>query len=163
MTELEGAILGLLRDGRDTTPYAVRRQFQISPSAEWSGSAGAVYPAIRRLEAAGLIVGRAQKDGRGTKRYALTETGRAAHDGWLCDVKRASGPGMDPFRTRAGQWFFLSPRRRHALMKALAEATASRLTELERHTKAQDESDRIMQQLHVLQLRSRLVWLKGQQ
>ena len=40
LTELEGAIFGLLGRGRSRTGYHFRQEFLTSPSAEWSGSAG---------------------------------------------------------------------------------------------------------------------------
>ena len=46
MTELEGAILGVIRLDPSCTAYRVRQVFLASRSDEWSGSAGAVYPAI---------------------------------------------------------------------------------------------------------------------
>jgi len=162
MTELEGAILGLLRAGKEVTRYAVRRQFEISRSAEWSGSAGAIYPAIQRLQAAGLVGARKQKDGRGTQTYALTKKGLAAHDEWLCDVLRAAGPGMDPFRTRAALWAFLPPARRRALMKDLQRQIGD-LRDAYRHDlNGLDPLDEITQELVLLQLETRLEWLKRQ-
>ena len=161
MTELEGAILGVLRDGRAVTPYAVRRQFQISISAEWSGSAGAVYPAIRRMEKAQLVSAKAQKDGRGTKFYALTAKGRRAHNAWLCDVKRAAGPGLDPFRIRATMWFFLPAKKRAALMRALARQTARLHKQMSVRLASSDEIEAVPRDLHLRLLKMRLEWLKA--
>lgn len=161
MTELEGAILGLVRAGQDVTRYAIRRQFEISRSAEWSGSAGAIYPAIQRLQTGGLVAAQKQKDGRGTKTYALTKKGLAAHDEWLCDVSRAGGPGMDPFRTRAALWGFLPPARRRALHAALQD-TLRALRDSYKAKNDLDPLDQITQELLLLQLDARLKWLKGQ-
>jgi DNA-binding PadR family transcriptional regulator len=161
MTELEGAILGVLREGRDVTPYAVRRQFQQSLSAEWSGSAGSIYPAIRRLEREGLITAVVQKkDGRGTKIYSLTKKGTITHDDWLCDVARAAGPGMDPFRTRASMWAFLPAARRRTLMKELHQEI---LTRRQRSLRDLEPDDPVARELLLLQLAMRLQWLKKQE
>ena len=49
VTELEGAILSEIQHRGNHTAFQVRRAFQTSPSIEWSGSAGAIYPAIKHL------------------------------------------------------------------------------------------------------------------
>lgn len=160
MTELEGAILGVLREGQNATPYAVRRIFQQSISAEWSGSAGAIYPAMRRLEAAGLIAAGKKSDGRGKKLYLLTKKGLAAHDDWLCDAARASGPGMDPFRTRAQLWTFLPAPRRSALLKTLHAEISERRAACMKEMAGLDAADRVARRLVVMLLDARLKWLK---
>jgi DNA-binding PadR family transcriptional regulator len=58
--------MGVLRRAPGSTAYAVRQVFHASASADWSGSAGAVYPAIERLKTAKLLTPRKEKDGRGT-------------------------------------------------------------------------------------------------
>jgi DNA-binding PadR family transcriptional regulator len=161
LTELEGAILGVLRRSRGLSAYAVRQVFLVSLSAEWSGSAGAVYPAIARMKTARLIAGRAQKDARGTVTYALTAAGIAAHDAWLCDVERAAGPGSDPFRTRAALWRELALAKRRALMKALRAEIERRRDALTAKT-ADDSGDAITDELLLAQLELRLRWLGAQ-
>ena len=55
LTDLEQAALGVVwRDG-PCTPYQVRKQFLDSPTPSWSGSAGTIYPLMRRLEDMGLV------------------------------------------------------------------------------------------------------------
>ena len=53
LSELEAVVLGLVWSDGPCTAYAVRRTVQASLSAQWSGSAGAVYPAVARLEGPG--------------------------------------------------------------------------------------------------------------
>jgi DNA-binding PadR family transcriptional regulator len=161
VTELEGAILGVLRRSPGMTAYAVRQAFLGSASEEWSGSAGAVYPAIERMRKGGLLRARALADARGGKAYALSPAGVSALDDWLCDVARASGPGTDPFRTRAGLWPMLPARKRRALMHALAAEIADRRRRLSK-TVQPDQGDRIMQELHIELLALRLRWLAAQ-
>ena len=160
LTELEGAILGVLRRAEGMTAYAVRQVFLTSLSAEWSGSAGAVYPAIARLTAAKLLAAHAKGDGRGTTSLVLTATGRAAHDRWLCDVERAVGPGTDPFRTRAGLWMELTPTRRRSLMKALQKEIARQRGALKSEPLLPGEADAITRELHLALLEMRLRWLE---
>lgn len=125
LTEFEGAILGVLSSGKMPTAYRVRQVFRASPSVEWSGSAGAVYPAIKRMKAAGFLKERAVHDGRGTKTCELTTKGKALHRRWLLDVDRAIGPGMDPFRTRAGLWSGLAPKERGQFAQKLKKEIVS--------------------------------------
>ena len=162
MTELEGAILGVLRREPGLSAYAVRRVFQMSVSAEWSGSAGAVYPALARLKTARLIAGRAQDDGRGTVTFTLTPAGLAAHDTWLCDVERAAGPGSDPFRTRAALWLELPAGKRRALMQALKKEIEVRRDALAAALSSRDMGDRLTDEILIAQMELKLRWLKTQ-
>ena len=46
LTELEGAVLTEIALRGNDTAYKVRRAFQLSPSVQWRGSAGAVSPTL---------------------------------------------------------------------------------------------------------------------
>src|SRR5215472_782767 len=94
VTELEGAALAVIYRLGACTPYRVRLDFQSSRSSEWSGSAGAVYPALRRLDAAGLLRAGQGARRRGSVLYTLSPAGRRALAGWLRDTERASGSGL---------------------------------------------------------------------
>jgi len=101
LTELEGAALGIVLRAGACTPYAVRRAFGGSPSRFWSGSAGAVYPLVRRLERRRLFAARAdRRDGRARRLLSVTPAGRRAFEAWLLDADRAADLGFDPLRTR---------------------------------------------------------------
>lgn len=162
LTELEGAILGVLRQKPGLTPYAVRQVFFASRSAEWSGSAGAVYPAIARMAAQGLITPRDGKDRRGTKAYALNAAGRRAHDTWLSDVERATGIGIDPFRTRAGLWGFLPAQERWALLGTLERTTQAQRKTIADGLPALEAADAAIDRLLLALLDARLIWLRAQ-
>src|SRR6185436_15686794 len=85
------------------TPYAVRRSFQLSPSSHWSGSAGAVYPALARLEERGLVRSEhAPRGGRQAWRYAITARGNARFRAWLEPpfAPEVISVPPDPLRTR---------------------------------------------------------------
>lgn len=159
LTELEGAILCVIRSTPGTTAYRVRQTFLVSRSAEWSGSAGAVYPAIARLEAVGLLSASAETDKRGTRTFRLTGAGKAAHERWLCDERRTLSPGLDPFRTRAGFWSALPPQRQRKLMQRLQRAIRSLRAELVREQRSTPGGDRIMLDLHIELQDLRLRWL----
>ena len=76
LTELEGAVLTEIGHRGNYTAFRVRRAFELSGSANWRGSAGAVYAAIKRLAGRGLIETRPIDSKRGGNLLALT--GRAS-------------------------------------------------------------------------------------
>lgn len=160
LTELEGTILGVVRRGGPMTAYAVRSVFLSSVSAEWSGSAGAVYPAITRLVRAGFLKESAVHDGRRSKTYALTRSGIAANDSWICDIGRAAGAGQDPFRIRAALWSLLPASRRGAMAKALIEEMKKRQTAVTAGLQNRGDPDAIMDQLYCMLLEQRIGWIK---
>lgn len=101
LTELEGAALAIIKRRGPCTAYVVKEAFRTSPSEFWSGSAGAVYPLMKRLEARKLISSKADKsDGRARREFSVTRPGDAALTEWLTDAARASSLGFDPLRTR---------------------------------------------------------------
>lgn len=113
-TELEGAVLGLVwRDGPQT-PYAIRSQFLRSRSSHFSGSAGAIYPVVRRLTAAKLLRATdAARGRRGGRRYLLTAAGKAALRAWMTETEAwMASVEFDPIRSRVHFLGALSVRRR---------------------------------------------------
>lgn len=129
MTELEGCTLGLIWETGTSTIYAVRKVFENSPNPYWSGSAGAIYPLVRRLEDRDLV--RAREDYTGQRRrvlYELTAKGLRSFRRWL-------GP-------RAPDWSVTIPvdplRSRIRFLGALKPSDrAEFLANAERHLKAQ--------------------------
>src|ERR1700739_3465834 len=115
LTELEGAILAEIHNGGHETAFQVRRAFAQSLSLEWKGSAGAVYPAVKRLRERRFIAASAARDGRGARPLRLTDAGKGALVEWACDAKLATSVGLDPFRLRAGVWTSLDGKRRKRL------------------------------------------------
>jgi DNA-binding PadR family transcriptional regulator len=101
LTELEGAALAVVvRDG-PCTSYAVKELFRASPSEFWSGSAGSIYPLMKRLEQRGLVASESGSTGRrGRRTYRATPAGRRAFARWMTDAERATAIGFDPLRTR---------------------------------------------------------------
>jgi hypothetical protein len=86
----------------------------------------------------------------------------AAHDDWLCDIPRAIGLGIDPFRTRAGLWRELAPDRRRAMMKAVKKTLAERRDALQQSMPDPDPAEAISEELHLALLDLRLRWLESQ-
>jgi DNA-binding PadR family transcriptional regulator len=80
---LEYALLGLIR-GRPQSGYDLRKVFEETAMAGYSGSPGAIYPALRRMEGRGWIATNASEPtGRRRQEYRLAESGRDALADWL--------------------------------------------------------------------------------
>jgi len=78
------ALLGLLSQ-QPASGYDIRRMFTDTPLQAFSDSPGAIYPALRRLEAGGLIRGRIESSSGLRRRqvFRLTAAGTAALKQWL--------------------------------------------------------------------------------
>ena len=83
-TLLGRAILGLLLP-QPLSGYDIRRIFTQTPMATFSDSPGAIYPALKRLEADGLVRGRIERSNglRQRRLFRLTPAGRANFKLWL--------------------------------------------------------------------------------
>ena len=165
-TDLEAAVLGILcRDGPCTT-YAVRRHFLDSPAPRWSGSAGAIYPLVRRLESAGLLVSKPGASGKRSRRdYRITRSGLAVLRRWL----RSSSPAdsalpHDPLRTRMQFLEALPAAAATAFVTEVLETLTEQLASLERRSRRGDEGcsrfERFADRNAVLLTRARIRWLK---
>jgi len=76
-------ILGLLRF-EPRTGYDIKRVTDISTRFFWRASYGQIYPELRSLERAGLVVSRDEPHGRRRRRvYELTSAGERALSEWL--------------------------------------------------------------------------------
>ncbi|NKB88509.1 MAG: hypothetical protein GKS06_09835 [Acidobacteria bacterium] len=160
LTELEGAALTVVRQLGPCTAYRLKRVFEQSPSEVWSGSAGAVYPLVRRLVERGYLEqGPIATGGRGRpgRTLALTDAGLEAASIWFSDVHRAAGFGFDPLRTRLS---FKSAVAAADYEEMIVGVTA----ELERlHANPQvppDDDEEWSKALQRLWLESRLEWLR---
>ena len=97
LTEMEGLVLALLHRDGPLTAYEIKEVFRKSPSAFWSGSAGAVYPLVKRLEKRDILSSTDVSETRRPRReFTLTERGEQLMLAWLSDVERAVDPGYDP-------------------------------------------------------------------
>ncbi len=76
-------ILGMLRMGK-RTGYEIKSLVDVSTRHFWAASYGQIYPELKRLEAAGLIEGRAEETGERRRReFQLTPSGEQALHDWL--------------------------------------------------------------------------------
>jgi DNA-binding PadR family transcriptional regulator len=129
LTDLEGAALAEIASRGWATSYAVAQSFGRSPSEFWSGSAGAVYPLVKRLAARGLLEANPAAAGKRQRLdYKVTPQGHEALEHWLLDAGRAAGMGFDPLRTRLVHLHLVPPAKRAAFLeevRALSEKFAA--------------------------------------
>lgn len=158
LTEMEGLALGLIKMMQPASAYALAAAFAKSPSAFWSGSAGAIYPLVQRLEKAGLLHGEPSKTGKRKSRlYSLSKEGEAAFQVWLLDAERAVNPGFDPLRSRLSMLHLTTSKRRESFIGEvevlMKEHKATPLPE--------EETSERFQSLHDSWLQYRLNWMKA--
>ncbi|HEY6970103.1 MAG TPA: PadR family transcriptional regulator [Candidatus Angelobacter sp.] len=103
LSEIEACVLGLIKVEGPATPYAIRKVFLDSPSPQWSGSAGTIYPLMERLRRRRLIRSEHFRTGkRHGKKIWLTAAGARALKRWLATPvpNWVAGVPPDPLRTR---------------------------------------------------------------
>jgi DNA-binding PadR family transcriptional regulator len=128
VSELEGCVLGVIGLEEPVTAYAVAMVFVKSPSPQWSGSAGAIYPLVQRLQRGKLV--RATKHAvglRGRSLLSLTPAGRMAFQRWLGPPvsARVGGVPPDSLRTRI-RFLGLVSARKQASFLEMARRSAER-------------------------------------
>jgi DNA-binding PadR family transcriptional regulator len=86
LTSFEQVLLGLICLS-PSSGYDLKRIFAVTPMGLYQPSSGALYPALRRLEAKGLIQAEKPDEAPGSARhrrvYEPTQAGRTAHVAWL--------------------------------------------------------------------------------
>jgi len=161
LSELEGAIMLEVHMRRRRTAFQVRSAFLKSVTSDWSGSAGSVYPAIKRLEESGYIQRTTEIDGRGTQTLTATSEGISALHKWAVDPDLSAVITSDPFRTRSDYLSSLPAKKRKDALDAIRVKLADALIEI----------DNLLDQDHILKqsanelagqlLRMRIAWLDG--
>jgi DNA-binding PadR family transcriptional regulator len=165
LTELDNCILGVIWREGPMSAYGVRSHFARSTTAAWSSSTGTVYPAIRRLVAAGLLTAGRRTGPRKSQLLTLTDEGMAALREWLTHVTPELGSSTpDPIRTRVHFLAALEPRRRAKVLAAYRAATDAFIELLERAVEqpAQtlvEQSERLGTLGALMEVRARREWL----
>jgi DNA-binding PadR family transcriptional regulator len=131
LSELEGVVLGIVWKFGPCTPHAIRSHFVGSRSARFSGSAGAIYPLVTRLERGGLL--RSRDDRRRLQRrrlYAITAAGTRRLRAWVAPPFRPEDVTAlhDPIRSRV---YFLRALPVATRRRFIAEAKAGLAATLE--------------------------------
>lgn len=165
-SELECFVLGVIWQLGPCSPYDVRRHLAASPSTQWSASAGAIYPLVRKLEKRKLLKSREQATGRRQRRaYTITAAGRKVLQAWMGPplADEAITVAYDPLRTRARFLGVMTGAQRQAWVRAAMEA----LLEVERRVKewqgdygGDDPFLALMTRNGELDVQSRRVWLR---
>jgi DNA-binding PadR family transcriptional regulator len=76
--------------------YALRKEFEARTGGTWPLNIGQVYTTIQRLERDGLVERADDADSGGdVERFALTDPGRAAAQGWWLSPVRRGAPERD--------------------------------------------------------------------
>lgn len=124
-SELEAFILGLIWQLGPCSPYEIRTHMRSSPSSQWSASAGAIYPLMRRLERAGLVRSKALRTGkRERQEYTITEAGISNLRTWIGPPfsPEVTSVTHDPLRTRARFLALVPPATRKAWLASASAA-----------------------------------------
>jgi DNA-binding PadR family transcriptional regulator len=164
LTELEWCVVGVVwRDG-PMTAYEIAALFTKSLSPYWSGSAGAIYPAVTRLRRRGLIRG----DRRVRKTVlSITAKGIASLRKWLTPPLPADAfaPSLDSVRTRL---FFLEvlPRKQRLALIAEAERVVKeKIEQFEKRRREDQANGEIFEAFGglavIYEMKARLRWLEA--
>jgi DNA-binding PadR family transcriptional regulator len=165
LSELEGCVLGVVWANQPCTSYFIRRAFLDSPSPYWSGSAGAIYPLVERLERHGLIQSEERMTGRRRSRhYVLTDAGHKGLHGWLKPLPDlVVGVPPDPLRTRVEFLEALPKKQRVAFLADAKKRVQAHIREVEEHARKERTSGKLYAYLAargtLKMLRARLDWL----
>ena len=84
LTSFEHILLGVLA-GAPCSGYDLKKLFSSTPASVYEPSSGAIYPALRRLEARGLLCARPLPSLKRRDKvvYKTTSAGHQAHLRWL--------------------------------------------------------------------------------
>lgn len=167
LSDLELAILGVVWKRRPCTAYIVAREFVTSPSSHWSGSAGAIYPAMERLRRGGYLSAEAAATGRRKRLdYSLTRKGLTALQKWLTPPLPTNDARLtvDPLRTRSYFLASLPEERRRAFavdaLRQLREQIKVVDADVERYEKAGDPFSALASRGAALAMRARVAWIE---
>jgi PadR family transcriptional regulator, regulatory protein AphA len=130
LTTAAYVVLGMVRIGA-RTGYDIKQLTAQSIRYFWTISPVQIYPSLIQLEAAGLVSGREEPQGRRPRRvFQITDAGQAALREWL------SRPDPLPFELRdlgLVKLFFadaLDPDQARQVLRAVAERSEGRVAEL---------------------------------
>src|SRR5438270_4197590 len=88
-SNIQFAILGMV-SLRPMTGYEIKQSYQRGPANFMPISYGQIYPILKKLAGAGLVVGKLEAGGRERHRYSITAEGRRQMKVWLTEESGAS-------------------------------------------------------------------------
>ena len=130
LSEIEACVLALVSLDGPATPYTIRRVFLNSPSPQWSGSAGTIYPLIERLLRRKLIRSKVCFTGkRRGHQISLTTAGSRALRLWLSlpVPEWVAGVPPDPLRTRVRFLGAIDAKQQRAFLQDVHRRTQAHL------------------------------------
>lgn len=130
LSHLAYIALGVVAERQPCSSYTVMKDFQSSASTYFSGSAGAIYPLMRRLEEDGLLkVERTMAGSRSRRMYSITKKGEAALEEWLVGPVPSADVAyvVDLLRTRVLFFERLTKSQRRRFVKDGREQLVSRI------------------------------------
>ncbi len=166
LSDLEHAILGIVFKQSPCTTYTITREFSLSPSSHWRGSAGGVYPAVARLQKLNLLRSEeTHRMGRSCSLLSLTSTGLATLRHWLEPPLPASAISItfDPLRTRAYFLSALTPTEQSAFLADAKRQLMGQMiqleAEVERYRRSGDWFSEQAQRGALHLMRARIEWI----
>lgn len=166
LSEIEACVLALVSVDGPATPYAIRKVFLDSPSPQWSGSAGTIYPLIERLLRRKLIRSKLCLTGkrRGYQVF-LTTAGSRALGLWLSlpIPEWVAGVPPDPLRTRVRFLGAVSPKQQRAFLQNAHQRTQAHLRAVEadcERKRVEGEFQYLMARGALLSMQSRCAFLQ---
>ena len=166
LSELESCVLALIGSNGPSTPYAIRQEFLNSLSPQWSGSAGAIYPLVQRMERQKLVRSTKHSTGRREGQLlSLTPAGTRAVQAWLRPdwPDWVVGVPPDPLRTRIDFLGMLPTRVGRKFLQAAASGVEQQLSKIQHDMKRRKLNrgfDYWTARGAVLSMQARLRWLK---
>ncbi len=166
-TPMEAAVMGTIWQEAPCTAYFIRKKFLNSPSAKWSGSAGAIYPLLLRLEQLGLIRSE-QRRGANRKQldYTIEKKGKVVLRRWLRQVEPVSDTGLihDPLRLKILFIDLLSRKQAQNFADSAIEEVRSqlelRLIDCENNSVSKDLGGGLAARNAYMLTHARLAWLE---
>ena len=166
VTELEHCVLGVVWQAGPLTAYEIAKPFAQSPSTYWSGSAGAIYPLVKRLEDKGLLRGEIEQwNSRQKRTFTITDEGLKVLREWLSppftpDVGAVS---FDPIRTRVSFLGALPPRQREKFIDDAERVIHEQLEQIREMQARESAAGNVFEALAgrggIHELEARLKWL----
>lgn len=159
-------MLALVSVDGPATPYAIRKVFLDSPSPQWSGSAGTIYPLIERLLRRKLIRSKLCLTGkRRGYQISLTTAGSRALRLWLSlpIPDWVGGVPPDPLRTRVRFLGAISRHQQRAFLQNAHQRTQAHLRAVEadcERKRADGGFQYLMARGALLSMRSRCAFLE---
>jgi PadR family transcriptional regulator, regulatory protein AphA len=136
-------VLGLIGRGLPTG-YAMKRAIDQAAQFFWAVSYGQIYPELKKLAAAGLLVGRDEPTGaRGRTAYELTPAGEAELMRWLSDHDDLQFEVRAEALLKLFLAVDLDRERQLAIVRAFRAQVDRRLAEVDRATPPREVGRRI--------------------